>query len=287
MGGPKKSKGKEPKKELQVVSSAEQENMELATKASTECPRRPFWTHGYREEQGRNGRCSRGGPGNGRDECIRQECRDAGLQWGNGGDYDEGQWRDQGNWYFAGWCSCGSHTGNNAAGGEQNVQKTGPKKASRICRSSSQVMPTKRDPRSRRARNPRRSSRSFRLLSKRTWSWQPRLPLSAHAPPSGLTATEKSRAAMDDAAAVAPETDVTSASVRSAGMLDCSGVMVAIMARANGGTKATGTLLAGARAARIPVTMQQVRSRMCRSSSQVMPTKRDPRSPKARLSNFH
>merc|ERR1712025_908919 len=128
MGGPKKSKGKEPKKELQVVSSAEQELLELATKANTECPRSPFWTHGYREEQGRNGRCSRGGPGNGRDECIRQECRDAGLQWGNGGDYDEGQWRDQGNWYFAGWCSCGSHTGNNAAGGEQNVQKTGPKK---------------------------------------------------------------------------------------------------------------------------------------------------------------
>merc|ERR1712139_139535 len=125
--GPKKSKGKEPKKELQVVSSAEQELLELATKASTECPRRPFWTHGYREEQGRNGRCSRGGPGNGRDECIRQECRDAGLQWGNGGDYDEGQWRDQGNWYFAGWCSCGSHTGNNAAGSEQNVQKQKPK----------------------------------------------------------------------------------------------------------------------------------------------------------------
>merc|ERR1712167_531930 len=124
--GPKKSKVKEPKKELKVVSYAEQENMQLAAKASTECPRRPFWTHGYREEQGRNGRCSRGGPGNGRDECIRQECRDAGLQWGNGGDYDEGQWRDQGNWYFAGWCSCGSHTGNNAAGEEQNVQKLKP-----------------------------------------------------------------------------------------------------------------------------------------------------------------
>merc|ERR1712224_744049 len=246
----------EPKKELKVVSYAEQENMQLAAKASTECPRRPFWTHGYREEQGHNGLCSRGGPGNGRDECIRQECRDAGLQWGNGGDYDEGQWRDNGNWYFAGWCSCGSHTGNNAAGsagGEQNVQKKlEPKKGEQ--------------------------------------NVQPRLPLSAHAAPSGLTATEKSRATMDYAAAVAPETDVTSASVRSAGMLDCSGAMVAITMRANGGTMATGTLLAGARAARIPVTMQQVpqaASRMCRGSSQVMPTKRDPRSPKARLSNFH
>merc|ERR1711904_338498 len=238
----------EPKKELQVVSSAEQENMELATKASTECPRRPFWTHGYREEQGRNGRCSRGGPGNGRDECIRQECRDAGLQWGNGGDYDEGH---------GGTMATGTLLAGARAAHIPVTMQQVPQAASRMCRGSSQVMPTKRDPRSRRARNPRRSSRSFRMLNKRTCSWQPRLPLSAHAAPSGLTATEKSRATMDYAAAVAPETDVTSASVRSAGMLDCSGAMVAITMRANGGTMATGTLLAGARAARIPVTMQQ------------------------------